>query len=172
MCIWCLDISEYIEITFLHSVKTNFTIKITVQWGYTATAIRLVRSLSHGEHQLLFGSRRGPFLVCRPMLPMAIPWPLASVKNQCCVRFFCEWWWLRLFPFQQLREASEVGLEGSIAQYDPLCSRYRYPKSSTSLDNFSIATHGDMGIHQFKTHHIYISLYIYIYHYIYISLYI
>ena len=63
-----------------------------------------------------------------------------------------------------------MGLEGSIAQYDPLCSRYRYPKSSTSLDNFSIATHGDMGIHQFKTHHIYIYIYIslYIYHYIYI----
>ena len=61
MCIWCLDISEYIEITFLHSVKTNFTIKITVQWGYTATAIRLVRSLSHGEHQLLLGSGGAPF---------------------------------------------------------------------------------------------------------------
>jgi len=43
------------------------------------------------------------------------------------VRFFCEWWWLRLFPFQQLREASELGLEGSIAQYDPLCSRYSIP---------------------------------------------
>ena len=51
---------------------------------------------------------------------------------------------------------------------------WTYPKTSTSLDNYSIATHGDMGIHQFKTHHIYIyhSIYIYIFHSIYIYIYI
>ena len=71
--------------------------------------------------------RKGPFSVCHPMLPIANPWPLASMNKQCCVRFF-EWWRrLRLCPSQQLRDAGELGLEGSLAQYDPLCPRYKYP---------------------------------------------
>ena len=33
----------------------------TMRFGVSATAIRLVRSLSHGEHQLLLGSGGAPF---------------------------------------------------------------------------------------------------------------